>query len=412
MLYEWSENGGVRLLNQNTREAGHLTSLAFSSTKGRKCILAFGRSNRYLGLSSLFDDAGPLSRSGSAPLPRFEVLQPAPISCLSWRPTPTPRPSKCPAHPDIVVDTEDLLVADEQGAVYYFAVEWPHRWEVERHNWAGCITLMARICVHTQQICGLAWSPDGELFATGGNDNLCCLFETNKVLTHASPSRVNWRGQPFDLMMPSVVAQQSAGSGLTDQGNNLTAGNEKYRWVHGAAVKAIAFCPWQDGLVATGGGSNDKCIHFFHTTSGAALATIAVSAQVTSLIWSTTRREIAATLGYAQPEHSVRIAVFAWPDCRQVATIPWEGEHRALYAIPYPGGPEDVRLLRNGSIARKPNPAGVEGCIIVASSDKSVKFHEVWTTDGKATPGGVGMLGGSDILESLEGIDREGDVIR
>lgn len=87
-------------------------------------------------------------------------------------------------------------------------------------------------------------------------------------------------------------------------------------------MKAIAFCPWREGLVATGGGSHDKCIHFFHTTSGVALATIAVHAQVTSLIWSTTRREIAATFGYAQPEHPYRIAVFSWPKCRQVAAIP------------------------------------------------------------------------------------------
>ncbi len=54
----------------------------------------------------------------------------------------------------------------------------------------------------------------------------------------------------------------------------------------------------------------------------------------------------------------------------------------------------------------------MEGCIIVASSDKSVKFHEVWAADRKATTGGVGMLGGSGILEYLEGIDTEGPVIR
>jgi meiosis-specific APC/C activator protein AMA1 len=81
----------------------------------------------------------------------------------------------------------------------------------------------------------------------------------------------------------------------------ILTGAEKHRWVHGAAVEAIAFCPWRDSLVATKGGSYDKCIHFFHTVSGACLATISVATQVTSLIWSTTRREIVATFGYAQP---------------------------------------------------------------------------------------------------------------
>lgn len=111
-------------------------------------------------------------------------------------------------------------------------------------------------------------------------------------------------------------------SDTSGEPHNVEDRHAKHRWEHTAAVKAIAFCPWRDGLVATGGGSHDKCIHFYHTTSGVALATIAVHAQVTSLIWSTTRREIAATFGYAQPEHPYRIAVFSWPECRQVAAIP------------------------------------------------------------------------------------------
>jgi hypothetical protein len=193
-------------------------------------------------------------------------------------------------------------------------------------------------------------------------------------------------------------------------GAEIRPGAEKHRWMHGAAVKAIAFCPWRDGLVATGGGSNDKCIHFYHTTSGACLATINVVAQVTSLIWSTTRREIVATFGYAQPDHPFRIAVFSWPECKQVAAIPWEGDHRALYAIPYPGGPNENSSAHEGGWAMTRTAA--EGCIVVASSDESVKFHEVWTSGKKATMGGEGLLGGSEILEGLEGMDKEGEVIR
>ena len=112
-------------------------------------------------------------------------------------------------------------------------------------------------------------------------------------------------------------------------------------------MKAIAFAPWQPNLVATGGGSNDRQIHFYHTASGTALAVINVFAQVTSLIWSTTRRELVATFGYSQPDHSVRIAVFSWPECECITSIPWDRKSngeigRALWAIPYPGGPNDA----------------------------------------------------------------------
>lgn len=295
------------------------------------------------------------------------------------------------------------------------------------------MTLLVRIKVHSQQICGLAWSPTGTEFATGGNDNLCCLFQADKVLetgndeakTAHSASLTASASTSTGGASHQVASPRPCGSSATAASpctgaepdyhlmprnlvRYLPTGSEKHRWRHAAAVKAIAFCPWREGLLATGGGSNDKCIHFYHTTSGAALASISVAAQVTSLIWSKTRREIAATFGYAQPDHPYRIAVFSWPDCRQVAAVPWEGEHRALYAVAYPGGPSDTYRTKE----RLKSRTAEEGCIVVASSDESVKFHEIWLAGRKATAFGSGVLAGSDILEMEEGIDKEGDVIR
>ncbi|KAI1490905.1 WD40-repeat-containing domain protein [Biscogniauxia mediterranea] len=364
LLYGWSESSGVTLLNSGTKDGSWLTSVAFSSNQGRKSILAFGRSNGSLSLMSLFDSL----------IPRFEAQQPAPVACLSWRPTVTKRPSLNIHSNGVLVETEDLLVGDEMGDIYYYSV-------------------------HSQQICGLAWSLNGLQFATGGNDNMCCLFDVDKIIdtesgmaiaeTHAKSCSTATETSADESSSSWCSAKSSDGvsSPALDHGSarpavrQLPTGSERHRWRHAAAVKAIAFCPWREGLIATGGGSNDKCIHFYHTTSGAALATISVSAQVTSLIWSTTRREIAATFGYAQPDHPYRIAVFSWPDCRQVA-------------------------------ARLRSRTAEEGCIVVAGSDESVKFHEVWMAGRKATALGSGILAGSDILEMAEGIDKEGEVIR
>lgn len=424
LLYGWSESEGVRLLMAGHVNS-HFNSISFSSTDGGKSILAAGRNDGTLSLLSLNDDI-PYS-GASAPLPRFELRHSAPISCVSWRPKCTFRSSVNRINPGALVKTEDLLIGDEAGHVSYYSVEWPDRWEVERHNWSGQMTLLARISVHLQQVCGLSWSPNGDLFATGGNDNLCCLFETSKAVgnyggyegvaqepyAHRFEDYIAWLQTENSQASPRTESAAREVSLPGYKAKHLKRGDDKHHWLHGAAVKAIAFCPWQEGLVATGGGSNDKCIHFFHTTTGAPLATISVSAQVTSLIWSTTKREIAATFGFALPDHPVRIAVFSWPDCRQVATIPWPGEHRALYAIPYPGDPKEP----SDHARHCKSPSGRtrtlnEGCIMVASSEQSVKFHEIWPTDKKTTVGGVGMLGGSDILESLEGIDNDGDVIR
>ncbi|PHH81585.1 hypothetical protein CDD82_386 [Ophiocordyceps australis] len=385
VLYTWSEGMGVRTINGTQTAAVWLTCIAFSSPQGNKNILAAGRSDGSLVLKTVDDGLG-----------RFVLRHGCSVTCLSWRPRCVLRPSRNPLNPDVVVQTEHLVVGDELGNLYYYNVEWPMNWEISRDTWPGCIVLVAKLSLHCQQICGLAWSPDGSLLASGGNDNLCCLFdidETVDLLPELEGLVVTESG---------AVTVMGHGSPVWDNVHTLGPGCELQVWVHGAAVKAMAFCPWRDGLVATGGGSNDKCIHFFHASTGSALATIAVAAQVTSLIWSTTRREIAATFGYAQPEHPYRVAVFSWPDCCQVAAIPWDTDLRALYAIPYPWTSGQTKGCFDA-----------DGCIVVASSDETVKFHQVWSAQPrKVAVAGSGLLGGSDILEDLEGVIKEGDVIR
>ncbi|KAL8346536.1 hypothetical protein RB598_000438 [Gaeumannomyces tritici] len=411
-LYTWSEAAGVNTLD-NQFSSSHITSVAFSSCGGGKEIIAYGTSDKTVCLMALYERR-----------PRMELLQPDPVTN--------------PNHPGVNVETEDLLVGDEKGNIYYLIVEWPFDWEVARDNWKGEVRVVHMINAHRQQICGLAWSKMGNMFASGSNDNNCCLFDTEEVLGSAPSPTMTTRGseemnateQAFDpepRYEPEETDDEDGGSALRHPiiANPLPLGSEKHRWPHGAAVKAIAFCPWQEGLVATGGGSYDRCIHFFHATTGVALATIAVASQVTGLMWSTTRREIAATFGYPQPDHPYRIAVFAWPSCRQIAAIPWEGKHRALCAVQYPIEPprssipwkERSRQRRSGQrdelqdmLSSVNSNRG--GCVVVAASDESVKFYEVWPANKKTATGGVGMLGGSDILESLEGIYKGGGTIR
>lgn len=418
----------------------YVSSLSFSSVEAGHSILAIGRNNGRVNLWSLYDEHGT----------RFHAKQPSAISCVAFKPVATRRPSERFGSP---VFMEDLLVGDESGMVNYYSVEWMSNQQVDIHGWQGAMNLIAKINVHHQQICGLAWSHDGEYFATGANDNLCCLFEVKDILTppnqhfgQAEPPRephltarfefqnslpssaMASKPMSFRRLNPQALEYVQTLSGYTGSSDlpiirrksilghhgilEISEGRQKHKWIHSAAIKAIAFCPWQRGLLATGGGTNDRAIHFYHTFSGACLATIDVQAQVTSLIWSTSRREIAATFGYAQPDHPYRIAVFSWPDCKQVVAIPWGTDMRALLAIPYPGGPNEVsRQVGEGGTWW--SRTSEEGCIVVACSDESVKFHEVWSGAGKATGGHIGLLGGSDILEGLEGIDKEGtDVIR
>lgn len=69
---------------------------------------------------------------------------------------------------------------------------------------------------HEQEVCGMRWNNDGTVLATGGNDNKVMLWD------------------------------------LATQRNTHTFVEHK------AAVKAIAWCPWDRSLLATGGGTADR----------------------------------------------------------------------------------------------------------------------------------------------------------
>lgn len=402
-VYLWSETRGAAHTSipdsLTAPFASHVTSISFSSTEGGSAVLAIGRADGRITLWS------PLDREA-----RFDSEQPAPVSCVLFRPTPVRRTSVrdlCS-----MVCTEELLVGDEVGNVYFYSVEWPNQDQRDLFDWHGSMTLLARVSCHSQQVCGLAWSPDGEYFATGGNDNQLFLFETKKILKPSTRARGD-----SDATVNVRSGSNVSSSTIAGQGEVLivTPGQHKHVFAMNAAVKAIAFAPWQPSLLAAGGGSNDRCIHFFHTLSGASLATIDCHAQVTSLVWSEKRKEIAATFGFAQPEHAYRVAVFTWPACRMVVGIPWWSEERALYAVAYPRGPSGGLDGRDGGrVDAEGRPwygrrTREEGCLVVATSDASIKFHEIWAERGeggkKAPPSGI--LGGSQILEGECSFDIE-----
>lgn len=49
---------------------------------------------------------------------------------------------------------------------------------------------------------------------------------------------------------------------------------------HQAAVKALAWCPWQPGVLASGGGTADRCIRIWNINSGTLLSTTDTKSQV------------------------------------------------------------------------------------------------------------------------------------
>jgi len=132
---------------------------------------------------------------------------------------------------------------------------------------------------HTQEVCGLKWSLDGTQLASGGNDNV-----------------VNVWGAPM--------------AGL------VTTAEHTFTH-HTAAVKALAWCPWQSNLLATGGGTADRHIRFWNTLSGACLNAVDAESQVCSLQWSKEYREIVSSHGVAKNQ----LTIWRYPTMTKVAEL-------------------------------------------------------------------------------------------
>ncbi|KAI6702214.1 hypothetical protein NL676_011350 [Syzygium grande] len=150
---------------------------------------------------------------------------------------------------------------------------------------------VSKLAGHKSEVCGLKWSYDNRELASGGNDNR--LFVWNQHST-----------QP--------VLKYSE---------------------HTAAVKAIAWSPHLHGLLASGGGTADRCIRFWNTTTNSQLSCIDTGSQVCNLVWSKNVNELVSTHGYSQNQ----IIVWRYPTMSKLATLTGH-TYRVLYLAISPDG--------------------------------------------------------------------------
>ncbi|KAG6031924.1 hypothetical protein E4U40_006728 [Claviceps sp. LM458 group G5] len=185
---------------------------------------------------------------------------------------------------------------------------------------------VAELVSHTSEVCGLEWRSDGAQLATGGNDNLVSIWDARS------------------LTVPKFTKTN-----------------------HKAAVKALSWCPWNMNLLATGGGSYDRHIHFWNSTSGARVNSIDTGSQVTSLRWSPHYREIVSSSGF--PDNS--LSIWSYPTLVRNVEIPAH-ESRVLHSCLSPDGQ----------------------MLATAAADESLKFWKIFEKKAGAA-GGIGGSGAS-----------------
>ncbi|KAJ7971361.1 cell division cycle 20.2, cofactor of APC complex-like [Quillaja saponaria] len=150
---------------------------------------------------------------------------------------------------------------------------------------------------HQQEVCGLKWSTSGQQLASGGNDNLLHIWDRSMA---SSNSPTQWLHRLED---------------------------------HTAAVKALAWCPFQGNLLASGGGGGDQCIKFWNTHTGACLNTVNTGSQVCALLWNKNERELLSSHGFTNNQ----LTLWKYPSMVKMAELTGHTS-RVLFMTQSPDG--------------------------------------------------------------------------
>merc|ERR1712232_1446055 len=214
--------------------------------------------------------------------------------------------------------------------------------------------MIQQLKFHKQEVCGLKWSEDSLYLASGGNDNKLAIWDirySNKPLCYGK---------------------------------------------HKAAVKAITWSPHDSGLIASGGGTADRCIKFWNVNSFISasnkdplsastakngnpfvlkpIEVIDTGSQVCNLLWSKNVNEIVSTHGYSLNQ----IVVWKYPTMEKIVTLTGH-TYRVLYLAGSPDGQTVVtgagdETLRLWNIFPPNNQSGNDAMDFVPQS-YSIPLH-------------------------------------
>ncbi|CAD0113071.1 unnamed protein product [Aureobasidium uvarum] len=238
---------------------------------------------------------------------------------------------------------------------------------------------LTKLVGHKQEVCGLRWNSDTNQLASGGNDNKIFIWD-----------------------------------GLGDRWLHRWGEQEGG---HKAAVKAIAWSPHQRGLLASGGGTADRCIKFWNTISTAQhsanaaltsansthahldltsaslsalphhaspdpmastpqnphlLRTHDTGSQVCNLLFSTLTSELVSTHGFSQ--HAINI--WKYPSMSQVVSLTGH-TYRVLY----------LSMSPDGSV------------IVTGAGDETLRFWDAFGGVGKANRNDNSVTGKGSLVK-------------
>ena len=86
---------------------------------------------------------------------------------------------------------------------------------------------------------------------------------------------------------------------------------------HIAAVKAVAWCPWQRNILASGSGTADRTIRIWDSQDGANLKCVDTGSQVCAIQWSNHYKELVSSHGFSDNQ----LIVWKYKDMSKVGMV-------------------------------------------------------------------------------------------
>lgn len=269
-------------------------------------------------------------------------------------------------------------------------------------------------------ICSIKWIPESHYFFVGNDVGEVTLFEviqkedvkkthknnptrtqaeTKAVVSYSIKQKVTFK---CDQQQICGIDVNHLGKQLAIGANNnsssiwdisdLCKPKKLFHLKHEAAVKAVAFCPWMPNLLATGGGSRDKNIRFWHSKSGTLISKHKTKGQITAVVWSRSKKELLVTFGFGDcSDKNSILAVYSYPAMKLKVKV---------------NAPSDMRILTA-------DLSNDFSSICTSISDQSVRIYNVWNSkfDLKSGIYDNGIYG-SEIIDTEEGVDKAIDIIR
>ncbi|KAL9420529.1 hypothetical protein AB3S75_038159 [Citrus x aurantiifolia] len=174
----------------------------------------------------------------------------------------------------------------------------------------------SRINAHTAEVCGLKWSNEGNLLASGGDDNLVHVWDHSKM----SSSKCLHRFRD-----------------------------------HRAAVKALAWCPYQFNVLASGGGTQDGCIKIWN---------------ICGLEWNRHHKELLSGHGFSSSGDGQKLCLWKYPHMTKWGEL----QHQTSRILELSQSPDGLT-------------------VVSAAADETLRFWEAF-----------GPSGGGDFVSHLDGL--------